>query len=70
MNLNISIPDNLYNQFSPVQIQNMVEQFLKKKVKMKNDTKNPAQFLLKDIGILKDADFSDISEDDIYLQED
>ena len=61
MNLNISIPDNLYNQFSPVQIQNMVEQFLKKKVKMKNDTKNPAQFLLKDIGILKDADFSDIS---------
>ena len=70
MNLNINIPDNLYQQFTPMQIQAMVEQFLRKKAKMKKDSKNPAQYLLNDVGILKDADFSDISEDDIYLQED
>lgn len=70
MNLNITVPDNLYQQYTPLQIQAMVEQFLEKKAKMKNEIKNPAQYLLNDIGILKDADFSDISDDDIYLQED
>ena len=48
----------------------MVEKFLQQKAAVKEKEENPAQMLLKKFGRFKDIDFSDISDDELYLQGD
>ena len=70
MNLNISIPETLSRQYTVDQIRLMVEKFLQRRATIKEKEGNPAQMLLHNFGRFKNVDFSDISEDDLYLQED
>lgn len=70
LTLNIELPDKIFNLVSKKELQAKFEEFIKREYKLQNKTKKALQGLIKDSGILKNVDLSDITDEQLHLQED